>query len=53
MKDRTIVLFEDVYTTLYPFHLVRPVCDMASGMFTLYERMARLVPRADRDPLQA
>jgi len=47
MKDRTIVLFEDVYTYhLYPFHLVRPVCDMASGMFTLYERMARLYPQS-------
>lgn len=47
MKDRTIVLFEDVYAYhLYPFHLLRPVCDIASGVFTFYERIARLYPHS-------
>lgn len=45
MKDRTLVLFEDLYADqLYPFHLLRPVCDITSGIFTFYERIAHLYP---------
>ena len=45
MKGRTIVLFEDVYSYhFYPFALLRPVCDLVAGMFSLYRRLELLYP---------
>jgi UDP-N-acetylglucosamine diphosphorylase/glucosamine-1-phosphate N-acetyltransferase len=42
----TIVLFEDAASPqFYPLSLVRPVCDLASGIFTFYERVCALYPQ--------
>jgi len=42
----TIVLFEDASAHhFYPLNLIRPVCDLASGVFTFYERIRALYPQ--------
>jgi UDP-N-acetylglucosamine diphosphorylase/glucosamine-1-phosphate N-acetyltransferase len=41
----TLVLFEDAASRrLYPLQQTRPVCDLVSGLFSFYERLARLYP---------